>query len=519
MFNFNVFAKALVDSNLSDGEFRLLCLILNNMALNNKEEIEMYNAFVAFHLDKCEKSVQNLMKGLCEKNYITREIIGTSKNRRGNIIMINETMQEMMMEKNYTLYNDYMERKNFPDNEETKQEKNCTLYNDYIKNNKSILINSEKSIEENIDYIDLDEANNKSDTSTNDVSNEENNETISIDSITSTEGSKPIETQTPSTNDESNTSINVSNNESNKSISADETIKWLNSKLDEYYKTKRPNQSQSIEINITNYFQSIDKHNFNPNQLRAISALEKRFNGIKSQKQKYFSKWNKTNTSINSNDTLSKESTHNLISADEIEQLPWEVSEEVKPISDVTSTDGKADTVSVVQNDTISTSDRLTYPQPVEKTPTPNGLEDFLKRVKSAIHKGVYDWSLTLDERPTFLTGDDINSVVVPALRSQADVNDYLGKFILQDLNDYAHEQMENRLNNPDMPSIIRKNQYEKRHKAAHEELIASHNNLSAFDNENKAIQDDAASDKQINQNSRTDGTINDDFNDDDLPF
>lgn len=303
MFNFNVFAKALVDSNLSDGEFRLLCLILNNMALNNKEEIEMYNAFVAFHLDKCEKSVQNLMKGLSEKNYITREIIGTSKNRRGNIIMINETMQEMMMEKNYTLYNDYMERKNFPDNEETKQEKNCTLYNDYIKNNKSILINSEKSIEVNIDCIDLDEASNESDTSTNDVSNEENNKTISIDSITSTEGSKPIETQTPSTNDESNTSINVSINESNKPISADETIKWLNSKLDEYYKTKRPNQSQSIEINITNYFQSIDKHNFNPNQLRAISALEKRFNGIKSQKQKYFSKWNKTNTSINSNDT------------------------------------------------------------------------------------------------------------------------------------------------------------------------------------------------------------------------
>ena len=168
----------------------------------------------------------------------------------------------------------------------------------------------------------------------------------------------------------------------------------------------------------------------------------------------------------------------NLISMDGIEHLPWEVSEEVKPISTVTSTDGKADTVSAVQNDTISTADRLTYPQCLDNALTPRvplpplshvkqetnpQVEDFLKRVKSAIHKGVYDWSLTLDDMPDFLTGDEINSVVAPALRSQADVNDYLGKFRLQVLNDYAHELMENRLKNKDINSIIRHNRIEKK--------------------------------------------------------
>ena len=305
MFNFTLFSKALVDSNLTDAEFRLLCLILNNLSMSGSDEIEMKIPFIMDKLDKCERQARNLLSALANKNYIIREVIGTTKNRHGNIISLIDDERKKIATNDDAV----IAEKNCAISEENNVEKNCPPYNDYIlinkSINKSILINREKSIEENIDYIDLGEASNESDTSTNEVNNEETNETISNDSNTSTEGNKPIETRTPSSNEESNTSINTTTNESNKTISADEAIKWLNSKLDEYYNTKRPNQSQSIEINITNYFQSIDKQYFNPNQLRAISALEKRFNGIRSQKQKYFSKWNKCNTSINSNNTLS----------------------------------------------------------------------------------------------------------------------------------------------------------------------------------------------------------------------
>jgi len=284
MFNFTLFSKALVDSNLTDAEFRLFCLILNNLSMNGSDEIEMKIPFIMDKLDKCERQARNLLSALANKNYIIREVIGTTKNRHGNIIsLVDDERQKIATNDDAVIA-----EKNCAISEEKNVEKNCPPYNDYISINKSInksiLINREKSIEENIDYIDFGEASN--------------------DSNTSTEGSKPIETRTPSSNEESNTSINTTTNESNKTISADEAIKWLNSKLDEYYKTKRPNQCQTIEINISNYFQSIDKQYFNQNQLRAISALEKRFNGIRSQKQKYFSKWN-SNTSINSKKSLS----------------------------------------------------------------------------------------------------------------------------------------------------------------------------------------------------------------------
>ena len=175
-------------------------------------------------------------------------------------------------------------------------------------------------------------------------------------------------------------------------------------------------------------------------------------------------------------------SAHKPISADEIEHLPWEVVDEVKPISgevkpisaDTSTLSGpcsKADVISTSLNEDLPTADRLTYPQYLDNALTPNSaaplshdLEEFINRVKQAIRKGVYDWSLTLDDMPDYLTGDDVNSVVAPALRQQPDVNDYLGLFTLSDLNNYANELMENRLKNKDINSIIRHNRIEKMH-------------------------------------------------------
>lgn len=204
------------------------------------------------------------------------------------------------------------------------------------------------------------------------------------------------------------------------------------------------------------------------------------------------------------------------------------ISDEVKPISADTSTEevlsSEADVISTFLNEDLPTADRLTYPQCLDNALTPQialpplshekqetnpQVEDFINRVKQAIRKGVYDWSLTLDDMPDFLTGDDINSVVAPALRSQADVNDYLGKFRISDLSSFAQDLMENRLKNKDIPTIIRQNRFEKKHSNS------SVNDDEVLDNDNEE-----APDKQINQNSTAEtSTKNDDVVDDDLPF
>ena len=228
-------------------------------------------------------------------------------------------------------------------------------------------------------------------------------------------------------------------------------------------------------------------------------------------------------------------SAHKPISADEIEHLPWEVVDEVKPISgevkpisaDTSTLSGpcsKADVISTSLNEDLPTADRLTYPQCLDDALTPKvplnplshekqetnpQVEEFIKRVKQAIRKGVYDWSLTLDDMPDYLTGDDVNSVVAPALRSQADVNDFLGLFHISDLSSFAQDLMENRLKNKDIPTIIRHNRIEK-----------LHSKTRSNEDDVNEVEIGEAPDKQINQNSTAEtSTKNDDVVDDDLPF
>ena len=188
------------------------------------------------------------------------------------------------------------------------------------------------------------------------------------------------------------------------------------------------------------------------------------------------------------------------ISADEDELISTVVNDSVGyEDAKVTSTDeetiSEADIISVDGNSTsteldpwdivdgistdddLSTADRLTLSQCVDKNPPQvplvPPLTEFLTNVKSAIRKGVYNWSLTLENVPDYITGDDYNPIVIDALRAQPDHESHLGYFRLSELDEFAKELMENRLMNKDIPQIVRENQYNIRHKAFRNELVS----------------------------------------------
>ncbi len=94
MFNFSFMNNALVDFNLSDKEFRLLYLIVNNMSLNDTNEIEMYNGFIMDKLNICERQVRRLTSSLMEKGYITKVNTGTKNNRNANVYRLCDTVAD-----------------------------------------------------------------------------------------------------------------------------------------------------------------------------------------------------------------------------------------------------------------------------------------------------------------------------------------------------------------------------------------------------------------------------------------
>ena len=91
MFNFNLMNQALSDVNVSDKEFRMLYLFVNNYSLNETDDIVMYNGFLMDKLNLSERQVQRLTKSLVEKGYLTKVWTGTSANKNGNIYRLNYT--------------------------------------------------------------------------------------------------------------------------------------------------------------------------------------------------------------------------------------------------------------------------------------------------------------------------------------------------------------------------------------------------------------------------------------------
>lgn len=84
MFNFKLYNAALEDANLTDKEFRMLCLFLNKSSMDKSDTIEMFNGFLMDKLDLHERWVKTLTKSLCEKGYLTKTVTGTRNNRNAN---------------------------------------------------------------------------------------------------------------------------------------------------------------------------------------------------------------------------------------------------------------------------------------------------------------------------------------------------------------------------------------------------------------------------------------------------
>lgn len=158
-----------------------------------------------------------------------------------------------------------------------------------------------------------------------------------------------------------------------------------------------------------------------------------------------------------------------------------ELASAFEPISTDTSTEDTRNESTVVistsSNEDLTTADRLTYLQPLEESTPPSSAappltEDFVNHVKAEIRNGVYQWSLNLTEVPDFIVADDYNPIVVEAIKTQPDYNDYLGNINLSELNEFARELMGNRLHNKDIPKIVRQNQYKIRHEQHRNELM-----------------------------------------------
>ena len=91
MFNFKLYNMALEDANLTDKEFRMLCLFLNKSSMDKSDTIEMFNGFLMDKLDLRERWVKALTKSLCEKGYLTKTITGTKNNRNANTYTLKNT--------------------------------------------------------------------------------------------------------------------------------------------------------------------------------------------------------------------------------------------------------------------------------------------------------------------------------------------------------------------------------------------------------------------------------------------
>ena len=109
---FDLVNKALTDKAISDSQFRVLYLILNNCNMKNTESIEMYNAFLMDKLCYSESTVKRCTKGLEEQGYIS--VKRATKKKTPNIITLMPIMDECKDEaKNDTLNKNIKENKEY----------------------------------------------------------------------------------------------------------------------------------------------------------------------------------------------------------------------------------------------------------------------------------------------------------------------------------------------------------------------------------------------------------------------
>lgn len=105
MFNLDFMNRALKEvgkGNLTTTEFTMLCLLNNDVQLNEGDVIERHNAYFMEKLNLSERQVQNLTKSLEKKGFITIKRRGTSMNSKSNVIKL-KGVSEIKCEKNYEI--------------------------------------------------------------------------------------------------------------------------------------------------------------------------------------------------------------------------------------------------------------------------------------------------------------------------------------------------------------------------------------------------------------------------------
>ena len=467
MFNFNLVNKAFGDERITPTQFKMLYLIVNNCSMNNTTTIKMFNGFMADKMGLSVRMMQYNVKQLEDCGYIeVKRPIGRNAAKKPNEITLLGVEDDTTCDKNVTPYNSI---------EETVKE--STQINDAID---CTPYKNKKEYKNNISMYRDHEA---------DVTNEQVK--LSKDEL----------------------------NQRNEYIS--DVYGKLDNRLKYLYGLKTATQYEDVCTKIAEIFSDAQEHMdwFTEPQWDKMTRYSDRFVKLTEAKDKYF---NGKNTKIYVDESSSIEeemaSAHessadeaelistvandsvgyvdalvtstdeetipeaDIISADDnstsTELYPWDV-------DDVTSTEDEltdeADLTSVDSSKgDLNLTDRFTLSQLEDKNPPQvplvPPLKEFQNNVKQAIRKGVYDWSLTLDYVPDDIIADEYNPIVRKALEAQPDLNTHMGYIRISDFNPYAKELMLNRIKNKDIPAIVRQNQYNKRHKAFHNELMNNNN-------------------------------------------
>ena len=124
MMNLKVMNQAVFDFDLTDKEFRALYVICNNAALNDTTTVEIHNGWLMDKLNLHERQVQNIIKGLVTKGYLTKQVNGTKANKNANTYtIICATNDEINDAKNCTPKNNIKEiKKEYKNNNINKKE-------------------------------------------------------------------------------------------------------------------------------------------------------------------------------------------------------------------------------------------------------------------------------------------------------------------------------------------------------------------------------------------------------------
>ena len=447
MFNFNLVNKAFGDERITPTQFKMLYLIVNNCSMNNTTTIKMFNGFMADKMGLSVRMMQYNIKQLEDCGYIeVKRPIGRNAAKKPNEITLLGVEDDTTCDINVTPYNSIGET--VKESTQINDAIDCTPYK------------NKKEYKNNISMYRDHEA---------EVTNEQVK--LSKDEL----------------------------NQRNEYISA--VYGKLDDRLNYLYGLKTATQYEDVCLGIAEIFSDAQEHRdwFTSHQWDRLTRYCERFDKLTEAKDKYF---NGKNTKIYVDESSSIEedmaSAHEP-SADEdelistvtndsvgyVDALVTSTDEETIPEADIISVDDSSTSTElypwdivdgISTDDDLSTADRLTLSQLEDKNPPQVPLNppltEFLTNVKSAIRKGVYDWSLTLENVPDYITGDDYNPIVSKAFEAQTDHKSHLGNISFMELGAFAKELMENRIKNKDIPQIVRQNKYNKRHESAIKELM-----------------------------------------------